>query len=61
MAEHVSPLTTVYVCTHPPLEVGLEDVDVDVGVDVGVVVGPEGAVEEKPGVPVSHAIDPPQA
>jgi hypothetical protein len=57
MAEHVSPLTTVYVCAHPPLGVEPGDVVVEVG---GVEVGPE-AVEERTGVPVSHAMDPPQA
>jgi hypothetical protein len=90
MAEHVSPLTTIYVIVHPPplgvdpadvvvevgpedmgVEVGLEDVGVEMGPedlgvevgpeDVGVEVGPEVAVEEKTGVPVSHAMEPPQA
>jgi hypothetical protein len=99
MAEHVSPLTTIYIIVHPPplgvdpadvvvevgpedmgVEAGLEDVGVEVGPedvgvevgpedlgvevgpeDVGVEVGPEVAVEEKTGVPVSHAMEPPQA
>jgi hypothetical protein len=73
IAEHVSPLTTIYVIVHPPpplgvdpadvvVEVGPEDVGVEVGPeDVGVEVGLEVAVEEKTGVPVLHVMEPPQA